>query len=563
MKFIGKILLSLLLVLVLFIVLIYVLLQTSWGAGWIGKLVTRHSNYQLSLGKIDHSWSKLSELAFDNIAFGQKERTPTLVAKRLVAGFSSRQLTDPYHFERIRLQDGTLNLDPASLAFPLQADVLQLNGMAVQSPHGEWHLNGQNVSAGITPWKPENGFPLGLSARFELSARSLTLNGMPAENVLVRGNINNQQLTLDDLGADLSQGQLTGNARREQDGSWQVDNLRLSNVRMQTELSLEQFLKQVSRVPKITIHRFDLIDARMEGKSWAFSDLDLSLRDITFQQGDWSSEDGNLSFNASELVSGPIHLSDPIASMNFSPAGITIGQFSGRWEGGLMRTAGQWLRDGKRLVLDDFMMAGLEYTLPADWRQSWQKPLPAWLAEVAVTKLTASRNLLIDITPSFPFQVTALDVSARQLELVRDHRWGIWSGNLNLNGSDATFNKIDIRRPSLALKADEGKIAISEASAFAGSGLVELSGSVSQQPERAFTLRLSGRSVPVNLMENWGWPALPLAGNGNLQLNLSGSLAGSKSFKESINGQLRALDTSGNSIYQTMVNGDISASDAP
>ncbi len=557
MKFIGKLLLSILLILLLIIILIYVLLQTHWGAGWVGKWVTRHSDFQLSLEKIDHSWSDPTEISFENITFGQKGHPATLAAKQLVAGLSARQLTEPFHFYRIQMQDGTLNLDTSPPLAPLQADVLQLNGMAVQSPQGGWQLNGQNVNAGITPWKPQAGFPLGSSARFQLSARSLTLNGVPAENVLVQGEIDNHRLKLENLGADLSQGELTGNAQRDEDGSWLVDNLRLSNVRMQTEKNLDEFLHQISQVPKITIHRFDLIDARMEGKNWAFSDLDLTLRNITFQDGDWSADDGTLSFNASDLINGTVHLNDPIADLAFSGQGIDIRQFSGRWEGGLMRTSGRWLRNGQQLELDEFMVAGLEYTLPANWRESWQQPLPSWLAQVTVDKFTANRNLLIDINPAFPFQITALDGYGKQLVLARDHQWGIWSGTVNLNGSDATFNKIDVRRPSLALTADPVKINVTDLSAFAGDGLLEATALMNQQPDRSFSLNLTGKAVPLNVLGRWGWPAMPLSGNGNMQLTLTGQLAAQAPLKPTLNGSLQALDAKGQTLNQTMAHGEV------
>lgn len=560
MKFIGKSLLSILLVLLLIIILIYVLLQTHWGAGWVGRLVTKHTDYQLSLDNISHSWSDPTEITFDNISFGQKERRPTLVAKRLIAGFSTRQFTDPYHFSHIQLQDGTINLDPASLAFPLQSDVLQLNGMAMQTPYGGWELNGQNVNAGITPWQPQTGFPLGRIARFQLSASSLTLNGIPAENVLVQGEINNQELKLDNLGADLSQGELTGNAQRDQDGAWHVDNLHLSNVRMQTTKTLDEFLRQLSEVPKITLNRFDLIDARMEGKDWAFSDLDLTLRNMTFQDGDWTSQDGTLSFNASDLINGAVHLNDPIANMTLSPQGIEIRQFSGRWQGGLMRTSGRWQRDDQRLELDEFMVAGLEYTLPSQWLENWLTPLPSWLAEVKVDKFTANRNLLIDINPAFPFQITALDGYGKDLVLAHDHQWGIWSGSLNFNGSDATFNKIDVRRPSLALTAQQGKVAINELSAFVGEGLLEATAMVNQGSDRGFTFNLNGRTVPLNILERWGWPAVPLPGVGNMQLTLAGLLPANAPFKSTLNGKLHALNTQGQTVDQDMVNGQLTPS---
>ncbi len=43
----------------------------------------------------------------------------------------------------------------------------------------------------------------------------------------------------------------------------------------------------------------------------------------------------------------------------------------------MVRTSGNWLRAGNALVLDDTAFAGLEYTLPANWKPLWMAPLPA------------------------------------------------------------------------------------------------------------------------------------------------------------------------------------------
>lgn len=43
----------------------------------------------------------------------------------------------------------------------------------------------------------------------------------------------------------------------------------------------------------------------------------------------------------------------------------------------MVRTSGNWQRNNKALVLDDAAIAGLEYTLPENWKQLWMKPLPA------------------------------------------------------------------------------------------------------------------------------------------------------------------------------------------
>ena len=88
--------------------------------------------------------------------------------------------------------------------------------------------------------------------------------------------------------------------------------------------------------------------------------------------------------NASEFIYGSLHLFDPILNAEFSPQGIALRQFSSRWEGGMVRTSGNWLRAGNAPVLDDTAFAGLEYTLPANWKQLWMTPLPARLQSLTL-----------------------------------------------------------------------------------------------------------------------------------------------------------------------------------
>nr|WP_243466120.1 hypothetical protein [Sodalis glossinidius] len=95
MKLLGKLLISLILVLILLIVLIYMLLQTSWGAGRLSQQLTRHSDYQVSLGGINHSWTNFSEIQLDNVTLGKKGALPTLVAKRVVAELDVRHSPTP------------------------------------------------------------------------------------------------------------------------------------------------------------------------------------------------------------------------------------------------------------------------------------------------------------------------------------------------------------------------------------------------------------------------------------------------------------------------------------
>ncbi|CAH3323115.1 AsmA family protein [Enterobacter cloacae complex sp. S4] len=559
MKFIGKLLVYLLVALLIVILALYILLQTRWGATQVSSWVTVNTDYELSFDKMNHRFSSPSHIILENVTFGRDGKPATLVAKKVDIGLSSRQITDPLHMDTITLFDGTLNLSPQTAPLPFQADRLQLNNMAFNSPNTEWDLSAQKVTGGVSPWQPEAGNVLGNHAQIQMSAGSLTLNGVPATNVLIEGQLNGKEVVLNTIGADMARGSLTGSALRNADGSWIIDTMRLNEIRLQSDKTLTAFFAPLATIPSLQIGRLDVTDARLQGPDWAVTDLDLSLRNLTLSKGDWQSQEGRLSMNASEFIYGSLHLFDPILNAEFSPQGMALRQFTSRWEGGMVRTSGNWLRDGKALVLDDVAIAGLEYTLPQNWKALWMAPLPEWLNSVTLQKFGLSRNLVIDIDPAFPWQITSLDGYGANLQLVKDRQWGVWGGSATLNGAAATFNRVDVRRPSLALNANAATVNITDLSAFTEKGILEATATVSQLPQRQTTVSLNGRGVPLSVLQQWGWPALPIAGDGNIQLTASGSVQASAPLKPTVNGKLSAVNMDKQQVEQTMTGGVVSA----
>lgn len=557
MKFLGKLIIWLLIALLLVILAFYFLLQTRWGARHVSQWLSDSTPYHVTFDAMDHRFSSPSHILLKNVTFGRDGKPATLVAKAVDIGLSSRQITDPLHVDTILLQDGTLNLSPSNAPLPFAADRLQLSNMALNSPETGWNLSAQRVSGGVMPWAPVAGNVLGTKAQIQMSAGSLSLNGIPATNALIEGTLDNGEVTLTTVGADMARGSLTGNARRNSDGSWVVDNLRLNEIRMQSDKPLLDFLAPLTTVPSLQIGRLDITDARLQGPDWAVTDLDLNLRNLTLSQGGWQSDDGKISMNASEFIYGSLHLLDPILNTEFSPQGIALRQFTSRWEGGMVRSSGNWLRAGNALVLDDAVVAGLEYTLPENWKTLWMEQLPPWLQSVTLKKFGASRNLVIDINPDFPWQITALDGYGANLQLAKNRQWGVWGGSATLNGAAATFNRIDVRRPSMTLNADASNVNITELSAFTEKGILEATATVAQQPQRQTRVTLNGRGVPLNVLQQWGWPALPITGDGNIQLTASGNVQADAPLKPTVNGQLHAVNMDKQEVTQQMQGGVI------
>lgn len=558
MKFLGKLVLWLLIALLVVIVAAYFALQTRWGARQASSWLSESTGWKIAFDKMAHDFSSPLHLQLQNVTFGRDGKPPTLVARTVDIGFSTRQFSDPLHADEIVLSDGTLNLSPASASMPFAADRLQLRDMAFNSPDSEWNLSAQRVTGGVMPWQPEAGDVLGRKAQIQMSAGSMNINGIEASNVLIQGAMDNGEVTLNTLGADIARGTLTGNAKRRADGSWLVDNLRLNEIRLQSAKPLNEFLAPLTSAPSLQIGRLDVTDARLQGPGWAVTDLDLNLRNLTLSHNGWQSDDGTLSMNASEFIYGSLNFLDPIVNAEFSPQGIALRQFSSRWEGGMVRTSGNWLRAGNALVLDDAAFAGLEYTLPSNWKQLWMEPMPGWLQSLTLKKFSASRNLIIDIDPAFPWQITALDGYGGELQLVKDGQWGVWNGSATLNAAAATFNRIDVRRPSLKLNANASTVNISELSAFTERGILQATAAVSQLPQRQVNLSLNGRGVPLNILQAWGWPALPISGDGNFQLTANGSVQANAPLKPSVNGQLSATNMDKQQAAQVMRNGEVS-----
>ncbi|MDI9279410.1 AsmA family protein [Pantoea sp. EABMAA-21] len=558
MKFLGKFFLTLLLLILLGLVVLYVLLQTQWGAGWFSRWVSDKTAWHLSLSKIEHNFSSPSHIMLDDFSFGHDGQPAVLVAKRVDLGLALVQFSDWLHFDSIDVRDGEINLanQTPDTTLPIQTNRLQLNNVRIDSPHSMLPMIAERVNGGIIPWKPTPTDMLGSDAQFQMSAGKLTLNGVPGNNVLLQGSVKQHRMIFSNIGADLARGSMTGNAERDAQGNWKIDQLRLNDIRLQTHQNLSDFLNPLRDVPSVSINRLDMTDARLQGPDWAVTDLDLTLKNITLRGDDWQSDDGSLSMNAGNFINGGFELNDPIVNANFSAQGIELAQFSSRWANGVIRASGNWTRSDKRLTLNDLAIAGLEYTLPQNWRDRWQQALPSWLDSVLVTHATANRNLVIDINPAFPFQMTALDGNADNLLLARQHQWGIWGGKASFNAAEATFNRTDLRHPSIAFNANDQQIQVTEMSAFNGNGLLEGTASVGQDAQRPLTLNLKGQAVPANVLQNWGWPALPLSGNSNLLLQVKGSLSAAAPLRQSVEGNV-SVTTDTQSVQQTMHAGQV------
>lgn len=538
----------------------YFALQTRPAARLLSRWATQHSAYPLRFERLRYTLSAPARVRLENLTLGERGKPLFLHARNATLTLRPQQWTHPSAFRRIHLQQGELALtaDTAATALPLSADVLQFTDMAVRYASPSVTLEGTGVTGGLTPWRPSTDTVLAPRSQFKVSAASLKLNTFSLSKVLAEGYLAGQQWVVSNFGAGYAGGTLTGQFRRQDAQHWLIDQLLLNGIHLQTPLTLDQLLTAWQTLPSLSLGQVTMTDAQLEGADWAASHLNLSLRDLNCVQGQCSGTQGALALNALDMMLASLHFTDPVVQLDVKPDGVALNQFSTRWEKGLIRATGRW--SDRVLRLAELEIAGVEYTLPADWRARWQLPLPAWLQAVFVQRLKASHTLLIDINPQFPFQLTALDGEGKDLQLVRDQQWGLWQGALTLDAAASTFNRIDLRHPSLSLQADKERIVLSDVSASVGEGLLEGHAQLTQSADRTFQLWLQGDTVPLSLLNQWRWPTALPATNGTLSLHLAGQLQAEQPLRPSLSGTLNAAaDNGATPLTQTVTQGQFSA----
>ena len=63
--------------------------------------------------------------------------------------------------------------------------------------------------------------------------------------------------------------------------------------------------------------------------------------------------------------------------------------------------------------------------------------------------------------------------------------------------------------------------------------------------------------MPLNILQQWGWPQLAINGDGNIQLTASASIQADAPLKPTVNGQLHAVNMAKQEVTQQMQGGEI------
>jgi hypothetical protein len=541
---IKRLILTLLVIPLIALPIAYFTLQTHQGAKWISHWLSNdNNNYQISIQQIRHSFTSPLRVDLKGLLVKRKGQEIINVADAF-AIFNGNPLSNPNWLWHLQLENGRIIVKYPSLnGIQLRSDWLLIKNVELDITTPNNHIILRRVSAGIRPWTPNDTT---VDSSFRLSASTFSVNEHNCRNLLILGGMKKGNLIIESFGADLPNGDITGQIIQYRNNKvWQVNNLYLNHFRWQSEQSPLELFNKINIFSGLDIRQLNIIGASFEGPDWALNDASLSLQNIRWRKGQWSAQNNSkINFNAESIVYGDLYLNDPIVKLGVTGHDIDIQQLNARWQGGLLKAEGQWRND--ELTLNNVILSAVEYTLPSNWRSLIDYPFPDWLKSFKINNLKSGRNVIIDTNPQFPFQLTLLDIDGQNLTLLKDRRFSLWDGKLNIHADNATFNKIDIRYPRLEINGEQTDIA-AEFSTFIDRGIMEGKLAADKSHRGGFTLDLTGQNVPLHALNAWHWqPTLPDR-EGSFYLTMSGL-----NSDTTVNGKLQATDEQGEKIEQTL-----------
>ncbi len=562
MKWLGKGFAVLLLLLILAIIAVYFVAQTHWGAKKISRWINKQGHYQINIENIHHSWLQPMTLILNNVSLHDKQSSFSLNANSVDLDFKWQAPTKLTNLRKLTLQDGQLILSGSEFTPALKADVLQLNKMDVQLTTSGSQIQGKNIVGGITPWSPDQNTPFG-SGQYQFSANNININGLSFDKVVMQGRYQNNNLVINSFGAEFLQGLVSGNGQQLADGSWNLDNILINDIRWQSPMTLAALTEKTRHLPAIHIKDLNLTNAKLQGKDWSADYLNTSIKGLGLVNGQWQAEDGLIDFNAMNMTFNEAQFKDILGQFSFSGDIFTIANLTTHYQKGLFNIKAQWDRQNRQLTLNDSSVTGLIYSLPTEWRNSIKNPAPEWISALKLNNISINNTLLIDTNPDFPFQLTTLSGYVDNLDILKNGHWGLWNGKASVQAMSGTFNKVEVARPYLQLHAADDKVIIDKMNTFSGDGILQFNGFLEQlTTQKPFQLSVKGMSVNLGILPQWGWIPLNLHGEGNFSLAITGNLS-ADNMKSTINGTLTAEDKAANKESQSIKQGVISTDNCP
>ena len=558
-RWLTRFVITLLVLLILTIITVYAGMQTRWGSSQLSSILTKFTDYDVSVGILGHQFSTPGEFVLQDVELKAKNSRFSLNARQLIVEVNWRNFFSDQLVKRIVITQGDLVAVASEQVLPLSASVLQFTDSQISYKTGSHNLQATNFTGGITPWKSIDNNWFG-EGDFRFTARNLTFDNHNFQQVSATGKSQPAFIEISNISAGINGGLLSGAGKQSQDGTLTINNLTLSGIGWQTEISFDDLFSQLDMLPSIALNNIELINTSIQGKDWAVTGLNSKIEKLGFVRGSWNSPKSQLELDADQLVIRNHQISQLIANLNIDQDVLQIEKLSGYYEKGIFNLEGSWQRNDHILTIDRATLAGILYVLPEEWLSFINSPAPDWLSGLSVKQFSLTQSILMNINADFPFEFTKLSGSITNVDFIKQKQWGFWGGKAVFNADTSTLNQVMLRRPYIEIRQNAQTSLVATVTASIDRGISKLAILAKQDATTMpFLLKASGTNVDLSILNQWGWSNLPREILGDFEVTLKGDLLG-QSVQKSLEGELTAIPLRGTAMYRTVDKGVVTSS---
>ncbi|KDM92152.1 AsmA family protein [Photobacterium galatheae] len=556
MRFIAKILASLIILLLMAVTIAFILLHTRHSALLVNTLVSHLSDTTLQVTEVQYSLQddprhlRLIQPRWQRQGYSEQ------TAERIDLWLSPTSLfRKGWHFDSLLIQGLTLNhlSDLPLESGTISTQRLALTNLTLDLPE----LQLKNARLQIDNWRNSEAHWGDFSGNFQLSADQLIWQQQTLNKLLIDGEHSSKGWTFYGVSFHWLNANFNGQAEFEADTHHLiVHQLTANGLQIDENFPLEPLLSLASEARQtdlsLELRRLDILDGSLERSQYSVNHASLSLENWQWPGALWQQKDARLSLGAETLRWHDLMLENPLTELHLTPGQISLKGFSARLLEGYVRTEATLTPDA--LLLHQLELKGIRWVMP-EAIQAWlmgnaapqsplQQQVDTWwrqLNELTVDQLSVGYSQLTGTYAPLPIQFSDINLEGTGMVLLHEGQPGLWQGEFAAGAGFTNIRQITIRNPLLTMSSQAGHWQLTRLTLPIEAGILEGKGEI-QLGEAGWPwqLKLSGDSLPPQMLSHWLNLPLPLLGAMDIQTQASGLGQFQRGLAYSLHGQLEA-----------------------
>ncbi|WP_117235616.1 AsmA family protein [Vibrio maerlii] len=394
---------------------------------------------------------------------------------------------------------------------------------------------GRDISVQIKQphWETEEQIiPYG---EIQLSAAQAYWQQQAFDNLLINLDYKPKDSTIYGLSFKWLGAQVSGQAEQYPQG-WSLVNFTIEQLNTSIDDLQTQSADMLSLIQAQVTHinSLDIINSQLTHQDLTLENLNLSAENLDLTSDLWQQK-GYLSLAADNLQWQEYQLIEPSFKLTFEKDKLLIDDFNGELYQGDVYLSGELTPNS--LHLTQLSISGVKATLNSELEALFT--YPQYLEQLSIDQLSVENSQLIQINTKPYWQGTGVNLDAKQLELKRNGRWGVWQGDIRATANSLSLDNIIGTQAIVEMSSDDGLWQLNRAFIPLESGYIEGVGEMQfERLSKPWKLEISADGVPIDILNHYIEQPVELAGFAEMDINLNGLAGDNLMLAHSLSGQL-------------------------